>query len=111
MAISLPPNPSVKVHAGTNGLEWATEQPSTTTISADMPESVSTLRQFNGEHRKKGNFSSCESAARIIASLRGISDTHDLRSELGCGTEANCIVRNLSLTRCLINETFPYLVL
>ena len=90
-------DPPVKVHADNSGQDWATEQPSTIRVSADMPESVSTLHQFNGEHREKGNFTSCESAARIIASLRGNSDTHDLRSELGCGTEANCMVKNLSL--------------
>lgn len=90
-------DPPVKVHADTNSLEWSTEQPSLTTIPADMSESEYTLHQFNGEHREKGNFTSCESAARIIASLRGIGDTHDLRSELGCGTEANCMVKNLSL--------------
>lgn len=87
----------VEVHADTNGHEWSSAQPSTTTLPANMPENTSTLQQSSGERRGKGDFTSCESAVRIIASLRGYSDTHDLRSELGCGTEANCMVKNFSL--------------
>lgn len=87
---------SGEVHADTNMHELTTNQPSTT-LPTNIPGNPSTLQQLEQDHQDKGHFTSCESAARIIASLRGYSDTHDLRSELGCGAEAYCMVKNLSL--------------
>ncbi|KAJ5890724.1 uncharacterized protein N7473_006952 [Penicillium subrubescens] len=87
---------SVEVHANSNTYELTTNQPSTR-IQTNIPENAPTLQRYNKGHQEQGQFTSCESAARIIASLRGYSDTNDLRSELGCGVEANCMVKNLSL--------------
>jgi hypothetical protein len=87
---------SIEVHADSNMHGLTTNQPSTR-IPSNVPEIAPTLQRFNESHQEQGHFTSCESAARIIASLRGYSDTHELRSELGCGAEANCMVKNLSL--------------
>ncbi|KAJ5389378.1 uncharacterized protein N7496_000446 [Penicillium cataractarum] len=87
---------SVEFQTYANQQELTTGRPPTI-LPVDIPDTASTLQQFNGDHREKGHFTSCESAARIIADLRGYSDTHELRSELGCGAEADCMVKNLNL--------------
>lgn len=87
---------SVEVHTYANRQELTTDRASTN-LQADIPENASTLQQFSGDHREQGHFTSCENAARIIAGLRGYSDTHDVRSELGCGAEADCMVKNMNL--------------
>lgn len=92
----------VEIHEDSNMHGLTTNQLSTT-ISANIPENAPTLQRFNESYQEQGTFTSCESAARIIASLRGCSDTHELRSELGCGAEANCMVKNLSLFEMLDN--------
>lgn len=68
-------------------------------MNANMP----TVQQSNGSHHERGHFTSCENAARIIASLRGYTDNHDLRTELGCGAESNCMVKNVNLFEMLDN--------
>ncbi|KAJ5464736.1 uncharacterized protein N7458_000422 [Penicillium daleae] len=88
--------PPIEVRTFANGHELTMNQTSTPQ-PANIPANISAVQQFNRAHREKGHFTSCESAARMIASLRGDSDTHDLRSELGCGGEASCMVKNLNL--------------
>ena len=51
MAISPSTGGTRQVPADTNGLEWATEQPSTTTISADMPETAAMQRRATRERQ------------------------------------------------------------
>lgn len=87
---------SVEAHADCSMHGLTTNQPSTR-IPADIPENTPTLQPFKENHQEQGHFTSCESAARIIAGSRSYSDTNDLRSELGCGAEANCMVKNLTL--------------
>lgn len=40
---------------------------------------------------------SCETAAWIIANLRGLDDAEDVRAELGCPSTADCTVKNLAV--------------
>ena len=65
-------------------------------LSSDARETVSKAQEL-GDARNIGQLTSCENAARIIASLRNYPDIHDLRSELGCDSEANCMVKNMSI--------------
>ena len=88
--------PLVEAHTSANGHELTTNQTSTPQ-PANIPANISPVQHCNGAPQETGHFTSCESAARIIASLRGYSDTHDLRSELGCGGEASCMVKNLNI--------------
>lgn len=44
-----------------------------------------------------GHSTPCETAARIIMTMRGCQDTHDVRSELGCHSQSNCMVRNMDI--------------
>lgn len=87
---------SVEVHTYANRQELTTDRASPNS-PADIPGIAPTPQGFNGDQREKGHFTSCESAARIIAGLRGYSDTHEVRSELGCGADADCMVKNLNL--------------
>lgn len=87
---------SFQVHTHANRQELETDGASTN-LPVDIPGNKPAFDQFNGDHQEKGHFTSCESAAKIIAGLRGYSDSHDLRSELGCGGEADCMVKNLNL--------------
>ncbi|KAJ5807062.1 hypothetical protein N7474_010654 [Penicillium riverlandense] len=54
------------------------------------------VQQFSDD-QGIGQFTSCENAARIIASLRNNPDIRDVRSELGCDSESNCMVKNMSI--------------
>ncbi|EXJ74499.1 uncharacterized protein A1O5_02795 [Cladophialophora psammophila CBS 110553] len=51
-----------------------------------------------------GGETSCEEAARIIASLRGQNTSEDVWNELGCGTNQTCKVKNLSVFELLDKE-------
>lgn len=44
-----------------------------------------------------GHSTPCETAARIITTMRGCQDTHDVRAELGCHSQSNCMVRNMDI--------------
>ncbi|KAL8948587.1 MAG: hypothetical protein Q9222_005238 [Ikaeria aurantiellina] len=39
----------------------------------------------------------CETAARIIANMRGCDDTEGVRAELGCASNAHCTVKNTTV--------------
>lgn len=68
---------------------------------ADAPnsntvETVSESQQFRGV-QDTGQFTSCVTAAGIIESVRSHSGFHDVRSELGCDSDSNCMVKNMSI--------------
>ncbi|KAJ5625047.1 hypothetical protein N7510_001356 [Penicillium lagena] len=65
-------------------------------LSSRTAETVSKAQDVGGASNI-GQLTSCENAARIIASLRDYPDIHDLRSELGCDSESNCMVKNMSI--------------
>jgi hypothetical protein len=49
------------------------------------------------DKRYTGQTTPCETAARIIMTMRGCPDIRDVRSELGCHSESNCMVRNMDV--------------
>lgn len=67
------------------------EAASAAVLRSTIPKPVSETPQFDGQS------TSCETAARIITSMRDNSDIRDIRSELGCKSEENCMVRNMSI--------------
>ena len=71
--------------------------------SADQPSDVDPVipkasrAPQPGGKQGAGQATSCETAARIISSLRGHSDMQGLRSELGCHSESKCTVKNMDI--------------
>lgn len=51
-----------------------------------------------------GQSTSCETAARIITGLREYSDVREIRSELGCTSEQNCMIKDMSIFEQLDRE-------
>lgn len=89
-----PSKSSIKGYIGLNIQGPSAERPAA--LSSGTPETVSKAQHFGGD-RNIGQLTSCENAARIIASLRDYPDIRDLRSELGCDSESNCMVKNMSI--------------
>lgn len=89
-----PSKSGTKGYIGLNIQGPSAERPAA--LSSGTPETVSKAPHFAGD-RDIGQLTSCEKAARIIASLRDYPDVHDLRSELGCDSESNCMVKNMSI--------------
>jgi hypothetical protein len=48
-----------------------------------------------------GRSTPCETAARIITSMHSYTDARDVRSELGCESGAECMVRNMDIFQLL----------
>lgn len=71
-----------------------TERLSTT--CPNTPEFVPEAHQSGGD-TGIGQFSSCEDAATLIASLGDHPNIRDVRSQLGCDSESTCIVKNMSI--------------
>lgn len=46
---------------------------------------------------KRDDATSCETAARIIASLRGHDNAEEVRAELGCSSNEDCTVGNVTI--------------
>ncbi|KAJ5253788.1 hypothetical protein N7524_010968 [Penicillium chrysogenum] len=61
-------------------------------IGGTVPES----EHFGGV-QDRGQFTSCVTAASLIESIRNHSDFRDVRSDLGCDSEPNCMVKNMSI--------------
>ncbi|CAG8102816.1 unnamed protein product [Penicillium nalgiovense] len=59
-------------------------------------ETVADSQHFGGV-QDTGQFTSCVTAASLIESIRNHSDFRDVRSELGCDSEPNCMVKNMSI--------------
>lgn len=49
------------------------------------------------DRRHTGQSMPCDTAARIITNMRGCPDIREVRSELGCHSESNCMVRNMDI--------------
>jgi hypothetical protein len=47
--------------------------------------------------RDTGQSMPCEAAVRIITSMRGYHEGRDVRSELGCHSNSDCMVRNMDI--------------
>lgn len=65
-------------------------------LSSVTAETISEAQQFS-DVQDAGQSTSCVAAARIVASMRNYPDIRDLRSELGCDWESNCMVKNMSI--------------
>ncbi|CEL07099.1 hypothetical protein ASPCAL10263 [Aspergillus calidoustus] len=52
-------------------------------------------------NQSSGQSTPCETAARIIESMRSYSDTRDVRWELGCQSSSDCMVRNMDIFQLL----------
>lgn len=65
-------------------------------LSSVTAETISEAQQFS-DVQDAGQSTSCVAAARIVASMRNYPDIRDLRSELGCDSESNCMVKNMSI--------------
>jgi hypothetical protein len=57
---------------------------------------MSKAQHFVGD-RDIGQFTSCKNAVRIIASQWVYPGIHDVQFELGCDSESNCMVTNMSI--------------
>ncbi|EEP79776.1 predicted protein [Uncinocarpus reesii 1704] len=66
------------------------------TAAACVADSCSQQQQQSPEFNN-GQLTSCETAARIITTMRGDSDMKDARAELGCASESNCMVKNMAI--------------
>jgi hypothetical protein len=64
------------------------------TPGAAEPESGSRQSDL---HQGRGLLTSCVTAERIIKSMQAHSESRDVRSELGCDTEGDCMVKNMSI--------------
>jgi hypothetical protein len=73
----------------------------------DCMRSVSDLNPGNNEAQSEACHihggldqslaTSCEAAAKIIASMQGYPDTQDARAELGCSSTSDCMVKNTAI--------------
>ncbi|KAJ5731742.1 uncharacterized protein N7483_006250 [Penicillium malachiteum] len=66
---------------------------------------TSTLLPPSGhqESGQSGQYTSCETAAGIISSMRSYPNMQDVRSELGCQSSSSCMVKNMDIFQ-LLNE-------
>ncbi|CAG8045860.1 unnamed protein product [Penicillium nalgiovense] len=65
-------------------------------LNSVTAETVPDSQHFGGV-QDTGQFTSCVTAANLIESIRNHSDFRDVRSELGCDSEPNCMVKNMSI--------------
>lgn len=90
-----PPKRGVGMHTNTlNVHEFSAERAAA--LSSLNTETVSEAQQLGGV-QDTGQFTSCVAAARIVASIRNYADSRDVRSELGCDSGSNCMVKNMSI--------------
>lgn len=61
--------------------------------AGDVPIDV----QENRAREDTAHSTSCETAAKLIMTMRSYPDIRDVRSELGCHSESNCTVRNMDI--------------
>ncbi|KAA8649372.1 bZIP transcription factor [Aspergillus tanneri] len=66
--------------------------PNTQASSADQPVAVDPVTPNTLDvQQPRAHSTPCEAAARIITTMRGHLDVQDVRSELGCQSESNCM--------------------
>lgn len=88
-----PPKSVTNRYVGLNDAKPSAEWPAA--LDPVSPKNAGQAQHSDGQYT--GQSTSCESAARIVASMRYYSDIGDVRSELGCSSEANCMVKNMSV--------------
>ena len=57
--------------------------------------------QPSSRNQDSGQSTPCETAARIITSMQSYPDAREVRSELGCRSSSNCMVRNMDIFQLL----------
>ncbi|KNG91135.1 hypothetical protein ANOM_000563 [Aspergillus nomiae NRRL 13137] len=66
-------------------------------VPVDSPTHGTSRLQSPSRNQGSGQATPCETAAEIIMSIRDYSDARDVRSELGCQSTSNCMVRNMDI--------------
>lgn len=66
------------------------------TLTPATTERGTESQQFD-PRQNTGQFTSCVAAAHIIESMQAHSGHRDVRSELGCNSEPDCMVKNMSI--------------
>ncbi|KAF7596088.1 hypothetical protein BBP40_003350 [Aspergillus hancockii] len=69
--------------------------------SVDSPIHSTSKLQPPSRNQSSGQSTPCETAAGIISSMRNYPDARDVRSELGCQSSSNCMVRNMDIFQLL----------
>ncbi|PYH79059.1 hypothetical protein BO82DRAFT_341385 [Aspergillus uvarum CBS 121591] len=76
-------------------------------LDRELPATIDDSRYDSSEwsptsrYQSVGQSTPCETAAGIIKSMRSYYDAQDIRSELGCQSDTNCMVRNMDIFRLL----------
>ncbi|KAF5863453.1 hypothetical protein ETB97_010084 [Aspergillus alliaceus] len=70
-------------------------------IPFDSPTHGTSKLQPPSRNQGSGQSTPCETAAEIITSIRNYSDARDVRSEIGCQSSSNCMVRNVDILQLL----------
>ncbi|PYI34528.1 hypothetical protein BP00DRAFT_390141 [Aspergillus indologenus CBS 114.80] len=79
-------------------------------LGRELPATIDESRYDSSEssptsrYQSAGQSTPCETAAGIIQSMRSYYDARDIRSELGCQSDTNCMVRNMDIFRLLDEE-------
>ncbi|KAB8229547.1 bZIP transcription factor [Aspergillus alliaceus] len=70
-------------------------------IPFDSPTHGTSKLQPPSRNQGSGQSTPCETAAEIITSIRNYSDARGVRSEIGCQSSSNCMVRNVDILQLL----------
>lgn len=70
-------------------------------VPVEPPTNDSSKLEPPSRNQDSGQSTPCETAARIITSMRSYADAQDVRSELGCQSSSNCMVRNMDIFQLL----------
>ncbi|KAJ5340220.1 hypothetical protein N7541_009344 [Penicillium brevicompactum] len=92
---SSPPKSDPKISMDTSNIQESSAGRAVE-LGSVTAETVPELQHFGGV-QDTGQFTSCVTAASLIESMRNHSDFRDVRSELGCDSESNCMVKNMSI--------------
>ncbi|KAL3487409.1 hypothetical protein BJX62DRAFT_213554 [Aspergillus germanicus] len=68
---------------------------------SSLVHDISNLQPSLCANGSSGQSTLCDAAARIITSMRSYSDARDVRSELGCESGTECMVRNMDIFQLL----------
>lgn len=71
----------------------------TAPVSTENGLDSSGSRGLGGNDGNGDDGTSCETAARIIASMRGHNNAEDAWAELGCSSNLDCTVKNMTIFR------------
>lgn len=70
-------------------------------VPVESPTNNTSVSQPSSRNQDSGQSTPCETAARIITSMRSYQDARDVRSELGCQSNSNCMVKNMDIFQLL----------